>query len=731
MVELTIAQAFEQGVGHHRTGNIQSAEAIYRKILAVDPNHADSLHLLGVIAVQVGRHDAAIELIGAAIRLKPDVPAYRSNLSNALNAVGRPTEAAAQCREAIQLDPNFPPGHTNLGYALKSQGLLDEAQEAFEAAARINPTDPMARLNLGNLAFERRQLELARMHFETALGMAPELAEAHNAIGTVLAETKDFRTAEPHYREAVRLKPELVEARTNLALALRELKQLDEAEIVARSAIQMAPQLGDAYDNLGLVLSDQERYAEAEAAFSEALRLKPAFARAHSNLAVVLNRTERYAEAEAQARESLRLKPDYAPAHGNLATALHEQGKLEEARLHLREALRLEPESGEAHNNMGVALQEQERYEEAETLGRRAVELKPDDHGALTNLANTLTALGQREEALELFQRAIALKPNFADAHVNLAIALLQVERFEEAWPEYEWRWRVQKWQYKPRDFTEPLWTGQDIPPGQTLLLHGEQGLGDTLHFCRYVPKAASRARIVLEVPEPLVRLMRCLPGVDQVIARGEKLPHFDWQTPLMTLPLAFGTTKETIPNDVPYLTTDPALVARWRERTDALSGLKVGLVWAGNPKLPRDRQRSISFAKFAGLFELEGVSFVSLQKGDGERPSEGSRVHDWTAEIEDFADTAALIETLDLVIGVDTSVIHVAGALAKPTWLLNRYSPDWRWLREGEGSDWYPTLRQFRQPAPGDWESVLLRVTEALKELAVPPKRRGRKSKG
>lgn len=729
MVELTIAEAFDQGLGHHRAGNIQNAEAIYRKILAIDPNHADSLHLLGVIAVQVGRPDAAVELIATAIRSRPDVPSYYSNLGNALTAIGRPEQAMEACLEAIRLDPTFAAGYTNLGYALKALGQFDKAHEAFENAARLAPDDPATLINLGNLDYGRGRFDDAQRHFETALSMAPHSAEAHNAVATVMAERKQYGPAELHYREAVRLNPALIEARANLSLALRELKRLDEAEAVAREAIKLNPQSGDAWDNLGLVLTDQERYEEAERAGREALRLKPNFARAACNLSVALNKLERFAEAEKHARLALSLKPDFASAHGNLATALHEQGKFDEAESHLREALRLEPDSGEAHNNLGVALQEQERYDDALALGRRAIELKPDDPGSYTNLGNTLTALGELDEALAMFERAFQLKPNFADAHVNKAIALLQVGRRDEAWPEYEWRWRVKKWQFKPRGFIEPLWTGQDIAPGQTLLLHGEQGLGDSLHFCRYATPLKGKARIVLEVPKPLVRLMGSLDGVDEVIALGKTLPSFDWQVPLMTMPLAFSSMGATLPRQVPYLRAELDLVEAWRKRVGGLDGLKIGLVWAGNPKLPRDRLRSIAFAKLGPLFEVPGTSFVSLQKGDGEPPLEGAPLADWTGEIEDFADTAALIETLDLVIGVDTSVIHLAGALGKPVWLLNRFLPDWRWGRSGDDSIWYPTLRQFRQAAPSDWDGVIARAADALTELA-GSKRRGRKTR-
>jgi len=310
---------------------------------------------------------------------------------------------------------------------------------------------------------------------------------------------------------------------------------------------------------------------------------------------------------------------------------------------------------------------------------------------------------------------------------MNLCFLLLITGRFEEGWEEHEWRWRMRQSSMVERTFPVPLWGGEPIA-GRTILLHAEQGLGDTLQFCRYAPLIEPGARVIVEVQAPLARLVSRMPGIAQVVVRGQALPPFDLHCPLLSLPRAFGTTLATVPGK-PYLAADPADSASWRERLAALPGLKVGLVWAGEPRenWPKlaaiDARRSMALKTLAQLGDAAGVSFISLQKGkpaaQATDPPAGMSLVDHTAELKDFADTAALIENLDLVICVDTSVAHLAGGMGKPVWLLNRFDTCWRWLLDRDDSPWYPTLRQFRQPSPGDWLAVVARVRDALQRLA------------
>jgi len=519
-IDALFATAFQR----HQSGRLARAEELYRQILAINPNHVDSLHFLGLIAHQVGRIDVAINLIGRAIELNGAVPEFHNNIGGAYHISGKLDKAISHFRRALALNPDFVEAHFNLGKALYVQGDINEAIEQYQRVITI--------------------------------------------------------------------------------------------------------------------------------------------------------------------------RPDHVDAYNNLASTLYECGKYDQAIVHYQRALSLEPSNSEVVYNLGLVLRAQ----------------------------------GHLDEAVTQYRRAVALRPDFAEAHTNIGQALLLSGRFEEGWTEYEWRWKTNQMSGETRDFSAPVWSGAAIGD-RVILLHAEQGFGDTLQFCRYVPLLSASAKIVLEVHPPLVRLLSRLRGVLAIVARGNRLPPFDLHCPLLSLPRAFGTTLNTIPAAVPYLSADPTLAASWRERLDSLDGLRVGLAWASNPDSLQDaarqrdrRDKSILPDELSLLAEVKELSFVSLQKAEAAVPTRkfpaGLVVHDWTDELEDFADTAALVDGLDLVISVDTAVAHLAGALDKPVWLMNRFDTDWRWLLNRDDSPWYPQLRQFRQPAPGDWISVITKVRDALRRL-------------
>jgi hypothetical protein len=349
---------------------------------------------------------------------------------------------------------------------------------------------------------------------------------------------------------------------------------------------------------------------------------------------------------------------------------------------------------------------------------RSTLSIAPTEAHALTGLGTTCRVLGRYEEALGHYAEAVAVRPDFADAYMDEAMCRLEAGDFKAGWPLYEWRWQTAQFASAWRNFARPLWRGDEALDGRTILLWAEQGFGDTLQFIRYASLVAARgARVVVEVPAELARLVAGVDGVSGVVVRGDPLPAFDLQCPLLTLPLASGTTLATIPGGAPYIHGDEAAVATWRARLAPLPGLKVGLAWYGNPRGWMDRHRSIPIAQLAPLGGVGNVTFVSLQKDPPKRDAGAVPLvlQDWTTELHDFADTAALVTALDLVISVDTSVVHLTGACGTPTWLLNRYDTCWRWLRDREDSPWYPRLRQFRQRQPADWADVIARVRAAL----------------
>jgi Tfp pilus assembly protein PilF len=492
--------------------------------------------------------------------------------------------------------------------------------------------------------------------------------------------------------------------------------RLQEAEQVYRQIIAANPGHADSFHMLGVVASQCGQPEAAVACIDRAIALQPSAAIYHVNRANALLSLSRLDAAQDGCRAALRLKRNCAEAYQVLGHVLSDLGQPVAAAAAYRDALRYNPRLPDLHNNLGLALREANQLEAAAAMLRIAVDHEPKSVDLRCNLAGVLKDLGQIDAAKAVYRQILAEQPDNAVVHNNLGILLLVAGRFAEGWEHWEWRFRAERLPTRP--LTKPLWQGENLA-GRTILLQAEQGLGDMIQFCRYAPLVATGdGRVVLEVHRPLVRLMASLAGVAQVIAIGEAAPPFDLQCPMMSLPSAFHRRGEArIPNTVPYLRADPALVEQWRRRTDNLPGLKVGLVWAGNPERIRmDNRRSIRPDRIARLADVPGIQLISLQKGG---PAGGWRpAHDWTEELSDFADTAALIDTLDLVIGVDTAVVHLAGALGKPVWLLNRYDTCWRWLLSRDDSPWYPTLRQFRQKTPGDWDDVIATVAQELAAL-------------
>jgi len=684
----TVQSLFDSALIHHEAGRLNDAERLYVQILITSPRHADAMHLLGLIAYQTGQPRLAVEKICDAIRINGAIAFYHSNLSNALRQLGRFDEAAAACRTATELEPNFSQAHANLGAALYEGGRLDEAIAAYNTAIRLDPNLPENHLNMGN---------------------------AVNRLGR-------FEEALRAYAKAVHLKPNYAEAHSNMGALFESLGRFAEALAACNAAIGIKADYAEAHSNLGNALKGLGRFDEALASYEKAISLKPYIAESHANLAALLERLGRFEEALAACNRAISLKPDYAEAYSNRGNMLTGLGRFDEALTAYHKSISLKPRYVGAHANLGALMDVLGNFVAALAACRAAIELNPDYAEAHANLGHVLEKLGRYDEALIAFDKAISLNPDDAQSHFNLGFTLLKTGSFQEGWDKFEWRWKTKQMARYQRHFEKPIWLGEAVS-GKTLLLHAEQGLGDTLQFCRYAPLAAARGlRVILEVQRPLIRLLRSLPGVDLVIGHGGELPAFDFHAPLMSLPLAFQTLVTTVPAETPYLHADENAVAVWRQRLDTISvgSPRIGLIWAGNPLTHSpelaeiDRRRSIAPSLFAPLFEIPDLKFYSLQK-DGPAAPVTFPLIDYMREMADFADTAALIANLDLVISVDTAVAHLAGALGKPVWLLNRFDSCWRWLAGRRDSPWYPGLRLYNQTQPGDWQPVIREITTDL----------------
>ncbi len=538
--------------------------------------------------------------------------------------------------------------------------------------------------------------------------------------------------AEASYRDVLAMRPRHFDAMQLLGTLALQAGRLEEGITLLERASAIDARQPALHSNMAFALNSLERHDEALKRADKALALAPDFADAHNNRGNALAGLMRPAEALASFERAIALQPAIAEAWNNRACALRDLGEAEQAVASCDHAIALRPAYADAWSNRANALSDLNRPDDAKASYEHALSVNPQLADAWSNLGLTLVDLGDHAQALRCYERALDIDPKHASAHWHQALCLLETGQLEEGWRAYEWRWQRASLKYGRRVFSQPLWLGDAPLEGKTILLHAEQGLGDTLQFCRYASRVASLGAIViLEVPAPLLRICANLAGVSVLVEEGQPLPDFDFHCPLLSLPLALDTTLDTIPRDVPYLLANPQRSAVWRERISALAGerLRVGLVWAGGhrPHVPElrknDARRSMSLDTLRDVLSVDGVQFFSLQIGPASQQIDafsaetgiGDRLVDLTASIGDFADTADVVDNLDLVISVDTSTAHLAGAMGKPVWILNRFDTCWRWLLERDDSPWYPSARLFRQPTLGDWRSVIENVRLAL----------------
>jgi tetratricopeptide (TPR) repeat protein len=508
-----------------------------------------------------------------------------------------------------------------------------------------------------------------------------------------------------------------------LAIAIQHHNagRLSAAEQIYRQILAVEPNHADALHLLGVVAHQVGEHEIAVQCIQRAIALNAAEAPFHNNLGTALRALRRNAEAVACCRRAVELNPNYVDAHYNLGNGLKGQGKLDEAIACYRRALELRPDYAEAYNNLGTALNDQGKLDEAAACYHRALELKPNYAEAHNNLGLALHDQGKLDEAVACYGRAIELNPDYADPHLGRALARLLVGDWQRGWPEYQWRWQTKD--STPRHFPQPPWNGESLA-AKTILLHAEQGLGDTIQFIRYAPIVKRHgAAVIVECQKPLVGLLEGCAGVDRLVGQGDDLPAFDVHAPLLSVPGILKTSLVDIPVGIPYLFAKPALVEFWRKRLAELDGFKVGIAWQGSPAYRGDRFRSIPLRCFAALAQIPGVRLISLQKGAGvEQLAEVCdlfAVTDLSAELDErsgpFMDTAAVMKSLDLVITSDTASAHLAGALGAAVWVALPLAPDWRWLLDRCDSPWYPTMRLFRQTKLGDWQGVFQEIAKAL----------------
>ena len=673
---------------HQQAGRLAEAHAVLDEVLARQPDNADALHLMGVMQFVEGRTEEGVALLGRAVAKAPRFALAMGNLAAMLSQLKRPAEALAALRRAAEVGPQDPLALHNLGYGMLKAGDAAGAAEHFLHAVQLDPDDALAHAGLGTARLRQQRFHEAEASLRQALGLRPAEPEIHMNLGVTLRMLGKLDEAIGSLRVALLLRPDYAQAMVNLGLVLLERGRTDEAVESLRRATTTDPALGEAHFALGQTLRAQGDTAAAVASLRRAVETLANPAPAYNALSRLLaagGGTEAQLELE-QAMAGR--QPEAAPQGIRLARALARAGRLDEAVAACEQLLAGDPAAVDAIGTIAAIRYVQGRYEEARTGFDAVLAVSPDEPAARTTLAMMRLAEGDYPAGLAGFEARFDL-PQLAA--------------------------------FRPAGTRLPAVAGGPSLAGKRVLLAAEQGQGDTLQFVRYAKLLADRgAAVLLEVQAPLVDLLSAMPGIAGVTAQGAAAPTADFICPMMSLPLAFGTTIDSIPAAVPYLAVPTDRRAAWRDRLAASPGRRrIGLCWSGNPGFTADQFRSIPLKKFAALLGDPRLAVhlvqTDIREGDDAVVAAHPGTVDLRRELGDFADTAAVIEQLDLVITVDTAVAHLAGALGRPVWILLPYGADWRWLQDRNDSPWYPTARLFRQASMGDWTSVLAAVQAAL----------------
>ena len=578
------------------------------------------------------------------------------------------------------------------------------------------------------------EYEKAKILYENLLSTGLISFELLYLLGSLYLQMKYVNNAIDLLSRAVQINPKHIESLTNLGSAFRENNNFPSAQNCYEQAIAIDPTHVDAYFNYGNLLLDMKEPERALQYFDKALRYRPQYPEAYLNKANAWRIVGNTSSEKECLTQAISLNPQYSEAWHKLGLLYKNIGQFQEALRCYQQAILIDKSKPDFYISLGVVYQELGDIQRAIISYRQAIELQPDFYSAHHNIGVVLQQFRQFDQALNHYQIALNSFPNSYESTFNMAVCLLTIGNYALGWQEYEVRSKITNISKNfLRSFEAPLWLGDANLAGKTILLHAEQGLGDTLQFCRYAKLVAGLgARVLLEVQPALISVLKDIEGVDAMFSIGDPLPPIDYHCPLMSLPLAFKTTLETIPNQIPYIRAAAHKVAYWSNRLGPRRRLRIGLVWSGGfrPDQPEvwatNARRNISLDQIAKL-KMEEVDFYSLQKGDPaeqelrNRQSEvwpENNFYNYANELIDFSDTAGLIENLDLVISVDTSTAHLAGALGKPVWILNRFDSCWRWLLDRDDSPWYPTARLYRQANMGDWDSVLEAVKADLGKM-------------
>jgi len=627
---------------------------------------------------------------------------------------------------ALAIEPANAEVHSNRSVALAELGRFEEALQSCECALAQNPGYADALYNRGNAYIGLGRADDARESYAAALAVEPHRLDALNNLGLALIGLEQPAEALASYDRVLAIDPAHFGALHNRANALVALNRFEEALAACDKILTKDPAHADALNTRGVVLGKLSRHSEALASYDAALTAAPDRVDVNINRGAVLLELDRIDEACSIFDKIVAREPENITALINRGKAYIKDRRYAEALENYDKALTIRPDQAGLLSDRGAALAEMNRLDEAFACFEHALRVEPHIVAARVNRGNAFLKLVRMEQALACYVDALALEPDNADANFNAAITRLCMGDFRAGWKQYEYRWKRKQLAAQRGDYSQPMWEGEKDLNGKTILLHAEQGLGDTIQFVRYAPLvAALGAKVLLAVQPPLKELMRSVPDVSAVFSDGEVLPDFNLHCPLLSLPLVLGTELATVPARVPYLSPYQERLAKWRSRLPQTGRPRVGIAWAGSSAHGNDRNRSIPLERLTSMLSVSDLDFVSVQKDVSGAEAAILRDHGVVPlgqEFADFSDTAAVVAMLDLIIAVDTSVAHLAGAMGKAVALLVPFAPDFRWLLDRTDSPWYPTMRLFRQTAIGDWDGPIERVRQELVDVARRP---------
>ncbi len=604
------------------------------------------------------------------------------------------------------------------GLGLHMSGKVPDAEAVYRKALSVEPQNPAALHLLGVALSQTGRKEEAITHISRAIELNPLVADFHVNLALVYVEVGNPLKAIPACQRALQLQPNHADAFNHMGVALGQLSRIDQAILYLRKTLELNENHIDALSNLAALYQQTGRFEEAIAMLERIQRLQGPKAPVLQQIGDLLRELKRLPEAEAAYKQAISLDPNLAEGYGGLALILHERNEMAASIPYYEKSLALKPDAVTVLSNFGLALVGTAQLERGFDAYSKALDLRPDFTNALNNLGNAYRERLDMTRTMECYDRALFFRPDHPDARWNRSLLQLLLADFENGWLEYEWRWL--KFPEERRNFGQSRWDGFDIT-GKTILLFAEQGFGDTIQFARYIPMVAERgAKVIVECQPELADVMNTVGGTERIYERGETVPMTDFQSPFMSLGRAFGTNITNIPNKTPYIKADPERIAVWKKKLEPHEGtFKIGVTWAGAARHHRDRERSMRLEMWAPWKQIPGITWVSLQKGPSVNdPGRAAfPMIDHTSDLKTFADTAALMENLDLVISVDTSIVHLAGALGKPVWTLIPYLPDWRWMLNRDDSPWYPSMRLMRQTSMNDWSPTIDQVGRELRE--------------